>query len=96
MARWAIVCKLESGLTATFSKRGQVDWELSRAAASNVLNMGRSVRARGRRGYSLPGYGLYGGADILGQIDAVVDMFIVPEDAWSADRHHTVPFEITP
>ena len=93
--RYARVMYLESGLTATASKRGHVDWAEMDAALDD-LNIVNGLLLRGDRfGYSKPGYALYAPASIIGGIDAVKRVVLVAEDAWHPSLFHTIPFEVT-
>ena len=95
--KWAIVQTLESGKTATASKRGYVDWG-DLASSLEHINMVKTMMAsRGEAsGYLLPDYGLYctPGVVLQEQLDKVVSLDIVSENQWNPAIHHTVPFKI--
>ena len=103
MTRWAIVVTLASGLKATYSKRGRVDWEQDLFGAVRIIKMVRAALDTNTRGggYLKPDYELYGVPARLvfkkdARVDMVIDVQAVPEGEWSADKHHTIPRPTTP
>ncbi len=92
--RYAIVAELGSGLRATFSKRGHVQWSDSEKATAFMKALEKP--APEPSGYRIPDYGLFGSRSVLNHIDPVVSLRMVPESEWSAAEHHTVPFSVEP
>ena len=95
--KWAIVQTLESGRTATASKRGHIDWS-DLASALEHINMVRGLMISSGEscGYLLPHYGLYCTPGVVPQeqLDKVVSLDVVSESQWNSAIHHTVPFEV--